>query len=416
MRAFVARQPILDRDQGVVAYELLFRAGQDNAFPDGADGDLASASVMSDALHVHEFMSLADGRKCFINITRHTLVRELYTTLPPDSVVLELVETVKPDAEVVDCCRRLRRSGYTLALDDYVLDHAFDDLLPVAHILKADFMAADAAKRMQIAETGRTFGLQLLAEKVETHEDFSEACELGYGMFQGYFFCKPEIIERRDLPPNRAAYARLLQEINKPALDLGALDGIIRSDTALSYRLLRFLNSAAFGFRSDIKSVRHGLSLLGDRPLKKWISLIVLSRINEDKPLELLITSLVRARFCESMAAPLGMCDRESDLFMLGMFSLLDAMLDRPMEELLKSMALSDEIRAGLLGHDPAVQPILDLAIAHERGEWREVFRITRDLGANPDETANAHHRAIQWVSGMRREMGAEDKPARKVA
>jgi c-di-GMP-related signal transduction protein len=401
MQACIARQPIFNPGREVVAYELLFRSGPENIFC-GADGDLASASVMGDALHVHQLSSLCDGKPCFINITRKVLVQDLYTILPTERVVLELLEDIQPDEEVIAACQRLRRAGYSLALDDVSPKHRLrDSLLPYAQIVKVDFLASDMIFREEIAQLMKKTGVELLAEKVETYTDFAEAKRMGYSRFQGFFFCRPEMVTRRDVPPARLAQVRLLQQINLSDLDIDALDALVRQDTALAYRLLRFLNSAAFGFRSEIKSIRHALVLLGDRPLRKWVSLMALSRLGEEKPTELITLSMVRARFCETLGRRLDMADRDSDLFMLGMFSLLDAVLDRPMVEVLKDMALSDEVRAGLLRENPTLHDVLELSIAFERAEWEEFARRCHHLRVAPGEAADAHHRASKWAAGL---------------
>ncbi len=360
MHTYVARQPIFTRDRDVFGYELLFRGSAENRFTPGVDEDHASAKVLNDTLHLHGLDDLGSGGKCFINITPKILLEELYTTLPPESAVLEILETVEPTDELLAACRKCREAGYSLALDDYILQPEFNSVLAHIDILKVDYLDLDASQRHEVARLGRRYKFKMLAEKVETYEEFHQAKLQGYDYFQGYFFCKPEMISRRDVPHSQFAYLQLLQQLTKQELNLGAITKIISQDVALSYKLLRYLNSSAFGFRHEISSIERALALLGDRPLRKWASLIVLSMIGESKPMELLKVCMVRARTCEQLAAKTNLPD-PLHCFMAGMFSVLDGLLDQPMYRLVQSMSLPAEVKATLLGDPTPMQKLLEL-------------------------------------------------------
>src|SRR5262249_556531 len=219
--------------------------------------------------------------------------------LPPGRFVLELLETLRPDAETMAACVEAKRAGYGLALDDFVGQAELTEFLPNVDVLKVDFRQADAGKRRELAERFKSRGLKLLAEKIETEADFAAACALGFTQFQGFFFCKPEMVSRRDIPMSKLVHMQFLSELNGPAIDFVRMEQVIKQDVGLSVKLLRYLKAAAFGWRSEITSIRHALALLGERAFRRWASVLVLAELSADRPAELLTTCLVRARFCE---------------------------------------------------------------------------------------------------------------------
>src|SRR5262245_16950807 len=282
MDAFVARQPIFDRNCGVFGYELLFRAGSANAYS-GNDGDKASSTVISDSLHVHGLESLTAGKKGFINVTRRLLLQDLITVLPSKLTVVELLESITPDPEVIQACRKLRQAGYIVAMDDFVFDPKYAELLHEVDIIKVDFMGTTSEQRSRFAESFKSNGTRLLAEKIESRNEFDEALRLGYALFQGYFFCKPQVVQGKDVPTSQLGYLRFLQQVNAPEINFDNLEQIIKSELSLSYKLLKYLNSASFGLRSKVTSIKQALVLLGVRPLRKWASLMALSSLRSDK-------------------------------------------------------------------------------------------------------------------------------------
>lgn len=396
MDIFVARQPILDANKSIFAYELLFRSGPENYFPD-FDPDAAASRVMSESASVFGLDTLTGGRKAFINVTRRVLLEELFSILPKDWVVIELLETVEPDADVIAACEALKRCGYLLALDDFVDHPKFEPLIELADFLKVDFLATDAHGRRKLAER---YGarVNLLAEKVETYDDVQEGLSLGYKYFQGFFFCRPEVIARREVPGFKLNYLKFIREVSLPELDLDQVEQVIKQEVSLSVKLLRFLNSAAFGYSGRVSSVRQALILLGERPVKKWASMIALSEIGEDKPCELVVTSLTRARLCELLAPHAGLDQRTHDLFLVGMFSLIDALIGRPIAELIKEMAVSPEIQTALLEDGSALGHVRRLAIAQERADWDEVSSLSASLGIADDALTHAYAQAVAWV------------------
>ena len=324
MDIFVARQPIFNQQQEVYAYELLYRSGI-NKFYSCLDGDQASSEVITNSFLLIGLETLTRGKKAFINFTKNLLEDEVAILLPQEHIVIEILQDIEPDEKTLQACKKLKEMGYRLALDDFVYDDKFIPLIELADIIKVDFLTTDEEERGALVQR---IGLQknsFLAEKVETREDFVQAVEMGYSYFQGYFFSKPLIVASRDIPSFKLTYIKILQEIHKPEIDFDQLEKLIKTDVSLSYKLLKFINSLAFGFYSEIRSIKQALTILGEKEIRKWLSLISLQSVGKNKPDELMITALCRARFCELIASRVGLGDRSSDLFLLGMFSVIDA-------------------------------------------------------------------------------------------
>jgi len=381
MQVFVARQPIFDTRKRVVAYELLFRAGLENAFPPGTDPDMASAKVIDHALSAFDFGGLTQGKKAYVNVTRRVLCEGLYSVLPPKQTVIELLETVTADDETVAAVKAARRAGYEIALDDFVDRPGVEPFVNMAHVLKIDFLATQPDERKRLREKNRRGKLTLLAEKVENAAEFENAEQLGYTLFQGYFFQRPEIISREDIPPAKLTYVRFLRALHAPELDYDALEAIIKQDLSLSVKLLKLLNSAAFGWRSRVTSLKHALVLLGEQPFRKWASLIAVVGLTDDRPPELALVSLARARFCERLCPLARVPASELDAFLVGLLSALDAMMGRPLAELLQEIVVSPEIDAALLRQDTPLGRVRALVLAYEAGAWKDVSALADVLG-----------------------------------
>lgn len=395
---FVGRQPILDRRKNVFGYELLYRAsGQTNAFSHD-DGDQASRRVIHSSLNVIGLSELTGEKKAFINFTRKLLTGAEYESLPSSLCVVELLETVEPDEEILDACRAVKSAGYLLALDDFVFAPKYQPLLALADILKIDFLASDGPKRKAVAEQFGGGNTLLLAEKVEKHEDFEEALRLGYTYFQGYFFCKPQIIAHVDIPTFKQTYVRFIQALNAPALNFDQLEDIVKHDVSLSTKLLRYLNSSSRGMSQRISSVKQALTLLGEKPLRRWGSLVALASLGQDKPTELVVTALVRARFCELLAPMLGLVGRELDLFLMGLLSAIDALTDRPLGEVITQIPLPHDVTAALLGANNTFARAYSLAQAFERGIPARLNAVLTLLKLPIEQTSEIYRQAIGWA------------------
>jgi c-di-GMP-related signal transduction protein len=394
---FLGRQPIFDRGRGVFGYELLYRSnGHHNAFT-GGDADQASSDVLHRSLNVVGLQELVGSHRAFVNFTRKLLVNGDWSVMPKESIVVELLETVEPDEEVISACRTLKEAGYVLALDDFVFAPKFEPLLKLADILKIDFILSGPEERKRIAVQygGR---LELLAEKVETHDDFRQGQQLGYKYFQGYFFCKPEIVSQREIPVLKQHALQFIQEINAPEIDFERVEQLIKRDMALATRLLRYLNSASVGLSNRITSIRHALTLLGQRPLRKWASLIAMSAFGQDKPSELMTVALVRGRFCEHVGVRVGLKHRELDLFFMGLFSAMDALLDQPMSSLITRLPLPEDVAAALVGSETRLGVLYALTLAYEQGRDEDVGKLKEGLGLTLEELSEIYRQAVVWA------------------
>jgi c-di-GMP-related signal transduction protein len=298
MEVFVARQPIFDIQQKVFAYELLFRVGKETSFS-GLDGDEATSEVICRSFFAIGMDAMTGGKRAFINFTGNLLLSEIPLLLPKEIVVVEILENVDPTPEVVEACRRLKKEGYILALDDFVFEPRFKPLLALADIVKVDFTLTKGEERRRVVKMLDNGHLKFLAEKVETREEYNQAVAMGYSYFQGYFFSKPVLLSGKDMASNRIHPLKVLRELNKPEIEFPTIEKLVLQDIAMTYQLLKFINSASFGFRKEIGSVRQALVLLGRKELMKWVSLIALRSVSKGKTDELIVVCMIRARFGE---------------------------------------------------------------------------------------------------------------------
>jgi c-di-GMP-related signal transduction protein len=397
MESFLARQSIFDRGLNVVGYEIFFRDGAENFFS-AKDGDKATAQVIESALHTFGLGALTQGRRAYINMTRSLLLQNLITLLPPQSAVVEVLETVVPDAEVIAACKALKKAGYQIALDDFVPGGPAEALLPLADIVKIDFRATVPMQRSAVAKRCARPGVRLLAEKIETRQELGMATQMGYSLYQGYFFCKPEIVSRTEVPAYKLNYLRILQEVARREIDFDGLEKIVRQDVSLSIKLLRYINSAMFGLRSRVESIKHALVLVGVPQMRRWVALLALSSMGEDRPAELIVTALVRARFCEQVGILGGMEARAFDLFMIGMLSLVDAIVGRPMIEILADLPLSEEVKGVLQGNTAGLGRILRLTLAYEKGDWHRLSSFMTGLPFQEKQLPKLYQEAAAWA------------------
>lgn len=397
MKIFVARQPIFNRKEKVIAYELLFRSGDIGTY-DAEDDDEATVSVISGAFLLLGMEKTTDSKRAFINFTRNLLKRDIVMHLPPQSVVVEILENIEPDDEIVEICTKLKKLGYIIALDDFVFSEKFQHVIELADIIKVDFLVTLGEERGNIIAAVNNSHIKFLAEKVETRADFEQAVSLGYSYFQGYFFSKPEILSEEDVPSYKVQYIRILQEIHRTDLDYGRMEEIIKHDVAFSYKLLRYINSAHFGFRQKVTSVKHALVLLGKRQVEQWISLLILRELGRDRPEEIMVLSVMRAKFGEILVQKMDLQKLSSDAFIMGMFSLLDCLLNRPMVDILKDLPIAMEVKNALLGADNQLGNIYNLMLSYERGEWSNFSYYAKKCNIAEEEVPDLYLQSFQWV------------------
>jgi c-di-GMP-related signal transduction protein len=390
----VARQTILTADEKVFGYELLFRNGVEDFFT-GRDFDSASRSTLNTSVLVGLDV-LCDGRKGFINCTRDILLKDYITLLPPAQVVIEVLENVPPDELVIAACQRMKQAGYMIALDDFAVDDPRETLTDLADIIKVDLRATSAADAADMVKKYGPWRCRMLAEKVETREEFLSAKKAGFLYFQGYFFRRPEILTAHEIPANRMNYMRMLKAVSEPELNVRALENMVKAEASLCYRLLRYLNSSAFGFSAEIRSVRHALSILGEREVRRWIRLVATLGAGQGKTTDLVLSALVRARFCELLSPKVPHGD--SDLFLMGMLSLMDSILEIPMHQVLDNISIDKETKTVLLGGAAPLRPFYQLMLAQESGEWQAVSELSSQLRLGESDVSEAYWRAMQWA------------------
>ena len=380
---FIARQPIFKRNQKVFAYELLYRAGLGNYYDPLQDGEQATSKVITNSFLMIGIARITEGKKAFINFTEDMLLQGYAALLPRELVVVEVLETVGATPEVVKACDDLTRKGYVLALDDFLYDDRFLPLIKLAKIIKFDIRQMEFAELERQVGIVKQLGMRLLAEKIETVEEFEATKKLGFELFQGYFFSKPNIVQGRDIPGSKLQYLKILRMLQDENCDFGKLATLINHDVSLSYKLLKYVNSAYFSRINAARSAQEAVSMLGELHLRKWLSLMMLSYMAEDKPSELLRLAAFRGSLCELIATQLLGRKAEAGMYhTTGMFSLLPALLDKPMAEVVRELPLNPAVVDALLqcGATPLHQT-LALVAAYERGNWEESERVVAALG-----------------------------------
>jgi c-di-GMP-related signal transduction protein len=401
MDVFVARQPIFDRGRRVYGYELLFRASGGSNSYDGTEESSATIQVIANALFAIGLEDILRGKKGFVNFGRGLLIEGWRNMLPKENTVIELLESVPPDSEVLQACQKLRELGYMLALDDFVCHPSFEPLTKFADMIKVDIRATTKFEAERVVRTYQPRGIRILAEKVETYEEYEWAHQQGFDYFQGYFFARPELRRGRQISTSKIVCLRLLQEAAKRELDFDRLETLIGEDVSFSYKLLRYVNSVLFYRQRGIHSICHALVTLGEPEIRHWIALAALPRMAEDKPGELVRHSILRARFCEIVARLAEIRDAE-DAFLIGLFSQLDALLDRPLELALAEVNLAGTITSALLGTAAAgdkLAAVYNLVRRYESGDFDTMERDARQLGIAGVQVSQAYFEASHWAN-----------------
>ena len=405
MYFYAARQPILDRNKELYAYELLFRDGLENAFPD-VDGDEATSRMVEGSQFSFGLDDFLGDKPGFINFTLDTLQKKYPSMLPKEQVVIEILETVQPGKRLLAECQQLKEQGYVLALDDYIHQGVWRHFYPFIDIIKIDFRstAADTINEIKLALTDFPH-IKLLAEKVETNEEFQLALDMGFSYFQGYFFSKPEMMQSKALAPAQMTLAELLYETSKADMDLNKITQVFQRDVHLSYKLLRYSNSAIFKRRTEIETIKQALVVLGQAELKKFLSLLFTSQISSDKPAELMRMSMTRARFAEGLAELHGKVDT-AKAFLTGLMSLMDAILDEPIDSVMNKLPLAKEIKEALIEKKGLLADYIQLIQHYEKAQWKEANQAINTLQLPNDKVPDSYHTAVQWANEQMKALG----------
>ncbi len=400
MEVYVARQPVLDRNKNTFGYELLFRGGMTNAFPD-IDGDTATSKLLSNSFFSIGMEQITGGKKALINFTQELLIKKLPLMFPREKIMVEVLEDVEPDKEVIDACKEIAKKGYDLALDDFFYKPELEPLIALAKIIKLDFMATSIDEIKDLVEKLSAYNVTLLAEKVETYEEFQQALDMGFEYFQGYFFSKPEILKGKDVSPSKITLLQIVAEANKADFSFDELEKLIARDVSISYKLMRYINSAYFRRVQEISSIKHAILLLGEKEVRRFVSLIGMTILASDKPDELTRASIIRARLCELLGKESPADVDLSELFTLGLFSHIDAIMDDAIESLMEKLPLSEGIKSALIANEGQLADFLNLTYSYETGDWEGFNEMVGRIGIEDSKVPELYMDAVGWADSL---------------
>lgn len=398
---FIARQPIFTPKRAIWAYELLFRSSSLSTTAEFPDADQATQQVIADGYTLAR-TGINPTTKAFINFPRNLLLEETAFALPPETSVIEVLETVEPEPAILERLQILKENGYVIALDDFVGQRGYEPLLELADIIKVDILGMNTHQIQTIVDQLRPYPCKLLAEKVEDLKIFESTKSMGFDLFQGFFFSKPEIIPGYKLSSNQQNRLRLLKELSTEDFELPALSEIVQSDVSISYRLMQYINSTHFSTRIKVESISRALGLLGRRNIQQWLRVTVMADLNKtDSGMELMWLSICRGRFLQLMAEHGKTTFPANSMFILGLFSLLDALLGQPMEKILKDIPLEEELKKYIIDPEGTGCIWIKFLSAQERGEWEISNAILESQNIPLSLAADLNTQAQNWASGM---------------
>jgi EAL and modified HD-GYP domain-containing signal transduction protein len=396
MDVYLARQPIFDRMKQIYGYELLFRDGLSNAFPQ-IDGNTASSNVLSNSFFCMGMEQITGGRKAFINFTQELLVQKIPLLFPRESLIVEILEDVIPTDAVILACREMATAGYLLAMDDFIYDPALEPLIAMAGIIKIDIRLTPGDQAKAILDKLSGYTVKFLAEKVETYQEYETYMEMGFDYFQGYFFSKPQVLRAHDISTSKISLLQIMAEVNRDDMQILAVDALISRDVSVSLKLLRYINSPYYSRGQEISSIRQAVLRLGEAGIRRFIPILFMSAFAEDKPNELIRASVIRARFCELLWRNTNTQLRGPELFTLGLFSLIDAIMDESMDTLLDKLPFSKNISNALLSNTGEMSEYLNLVRAYETGNWITVSRHADTIGVDKNQVPALYWDAVVW-------------------
>jgi len=396
--SYIARQPILDRKRKTFGYELLFRDGPKNTFPE-IDPDKATSRLLSEHFLTTHYQTLGNLIG-FVNFPYQSLVNLVPTLFPANNLIVEVLEDCEPTAELLAAIREISKQGYKIALDDFVPRKEWQPFLPYVSIIKFDIRTFPIEKAAIFIGKLKASKIRFLAEKVETYQEFEQAKKAGFHYFQGYFFSKPEMIRRKALEPSFLSVIQLCKEIAKEDIDYKALEALISKDLSLSFKLLTFVNSSSL-ISSKIQSFKQAIVYLGEQRLRQFVSIVAIASTDESKPNYLYGLSIQRARFCELIWSKFQQPGESGSAFLTGMFSLLDSLLDRPLDSIVKEMPVNENIKTALTQGDGLLGDILALSKAYEQADWQQVTVLGNRLHLNDEVMSECYDDAVKWSNDL---------------
>jgi c-di-GMP-related signal transduction protein len=399
---YFARQPILDKRGHLHGYELLFRGGNQNVFT--GEGDIATRTILDNSV-MFGLEQMAEGLPIFVNCTLETLVDGHARVLPCELTVLEILETLNPTPELINACRTLREEGYKIALDDFTWSPEFAPLISLADFIKFDFTISttderaimrDRVRKQEQQEQRAGKPIQFIAEKIETQADYEQALSEGFGLFQGYYFCRPVLMRGRQVPSNRIFHIKILEELNYNPMNLMRLCSLVKRDAALTYRVLRLVNSPLYGIRHEIQSIQSALIIIGEDMFRRVAILAITSEWNRNQPTEILRMAFIRAKFCELIAPIIDLNPTEQ--YIVGLLSLMPAMLRYSMDSLVAGMPLREELQQALLGDQNAERLLLSWIEHYEHCDWDQCDQLAHSLAQDPSVLCRGYEQAVLWA------------------
>lgn len=399
MDFYAARQPILHADKSLYAYELLFRDGLENSFPD-INHNEATAKMVEGLQFNLGLETLTQDTLAFINFTHDSLLNGYPLMLPKEQIVVEILETVTPGKKLLKACIELKQKGYLIALDDYVHQKVWRHFYPYIDIIKIDYQDSTEQQILEIVDAIKDFpDIKLLAEKIETHSEYQQALAYGCCYFQGYFFSKPEVIKSIVLTPSQLAIAKLMGEMAKEEPNISQITQAFESDVSLSFKLLRYAQSPIFKRSGQIETIKQAIVLLGQNELRRFISLLFTAQFSEGKPAELTLMSLSRAHFCEQLTAHTNQTHGVPSAFLVGLLSLLDAMLDADISKLMEKLPLCQSIKDSIVLRRGEQASFLMLCEFFEKGQWPQAEDLCQQLKIDVNTAAEIFHHSQIWAT-----------------
>jgi EAL and modified HD-GYP domain-containing signal transduction protein len=400
MDIYVARQPIFDIKKCIFGYELLFRADMANFFPD-IQGDTATSKLLSNSFFNIGIEKIAGSNLAFINFTQDLLLQQLPLMFSQDRLVVEILEDVQPAKEVIEACQEIALNGYIIVLDDFFYKTNMEPLIEVADIIKIDIKKTPLEEVGDLVNMIKERGVNLLAEKVETHDEFKKAVGMGFRYFQGFFFSKPEVLKGKEISTPQMQLLEIMAEVNRAEFEFDRLEKMIVRDASISYKLMRLINSAYFKRAKEISSIRQAIVMIGEVGIRRFLSLISMAGLAANKPDELIRVSLVRAKFFELLGNNHGSSTDTSEMFTLGLFSLIDAIMDDSMENLMSQIPLSSKIKEVLISRTGDLNGYLKLIESYEKGDWEEIDQAATILGIDEGDLPRYYMESLGWADSL---------------
>lgn len=390
----------MDGDRKTIGYEVLFRDGPNNTFPE-IDPELATSRLLSDHFLSTHYKTLG-SHLGFVNFPYKSLLNRIPTLFPSESLVVEILEDCEPTIQLLDAVKEMSKLGYKMALDDFIPAPEWKPFYPYISIIKFDIQLISILRAKTFMRSVRDLDIKFLAEKVETYEEFNEAKKAGFDYFQGYFFSRPEMIQKKSLEPSFLTIVNLCKEIARKDINYLAIEKLVAKDVSLSYKLLTYVNSSVY-VRKKTQSFKQALVYLGEKRLRKFVSLVAIASTENTKPDYLYSLSIQRARHCELICAKCK-CDKggeEGAAFLTGMFSLLDSLLDQPLEVLVEEMPIEEAVKGALVRGEGHLGTILSLAIAYEKAEWDTVAQLASSIQLKEDDLTESYQEALVWTTEL---------------